>query len=74
MKGAELIRALRASGDLLLELVPVLGISAYASAEAAPRAAGASAFLKKPIEEEALLEAVLSALAPDVAERAALRA
>jgi len=74
MKGSDLIRALRSSGDLRLGLVPVLGISAYASAEAPLRAAGASVFLKKPIEEEALLEAVLAALAPDVAERTALLA
>jgi CheY-like chemotaxis protein len=74
MKGSELIRALRSSGDVRLELAPVLGISAYASAEAPLRAAGASVFLRKPIEEEALLDAVLAALAPDVAEQGALLA
>jgi len=72
MKGSELIRALRSSSDLRLALAPVVGISAYASAEAPLRAAGASAFLRKPIEEEALLDAVLAALAPGVASESAL--
>jgi CheY-like chemotaxis protein len=72
MKGAALVRALRLSGDPRLAVAPVLGISAYANAEAPLRAAGASAFLRKPIEEETLLEAVLAALAPGAAEQLAL--
>jgi CheY-like chemotaxis protein len=71
MKGAELVRALRLSGDLRLAAVPVLGISAHPGAERTLRAAGANAFLGKPIEEEALLEAVLVALAPRRSERPA---
>ena len=74
MKGDELVRALRSSGERRLERAPVLGISAYAASEVPLRVAGASAFLKKPIEEEALLEAVLAALSPGLPERSVLPA
>lgn len=72
MKGADLVRTLRTSGDLRLASAPVLGISAHADAEGPLRAAGARAFLRKPVEEDALLDAVLLALAPGPSERPSL--
>jgi CheY-like chemotaxis protein len=63
MKGSELVRALRWSGDFRLASTPVIGVSAYASAEDELRSAGACEFVRKPLEEEALLEAVGRALA-----------
>jgi CheY-like chemotaxis protein len=63
MKGAELLRALRWSGVPALSAIPAIGVSAYPQAEQDLRAAGAIAFLRKPIEEEPFLEAVLAALA-----------
>lgn len=68
MKGSELVRALRWSGDFRLALAPVIGVSAYASAERELRAAGACEFVRKPLEEDALLEAVGRALAPSAGE------
>ena len=63
MKGADLVRALRLSPDPRLAAVPAVGVSAYAAAEAELRAAGACDFVRKPIVEEELLEAVLLAIA-----------
>jgi CheY-like chemotaxis protein len=62
MKGADLVRALRWSGVAALASVPVVGVSAYPAAERELRAAGACAFLRKPVEEEAVVAAVLAAL------------
>lgn len=68
MLGSELIRALRASRDPRVARVPVIGISARAGAARELLAAGASAFVPKPIEEHAILTAVAAVLGP--AERA----
>ncbi len=62
MHGAELIRALRSSGDERLASVPVIGISGRAGAADELLAAGANAFLAKPVEERALLAAVARVL------------
>jgi CheY-like chemotaxis protein len=62
--GADLVRTMRWSGDARLRRMPVVGLSAYPQAERELRAAGACAFLRKPIEDATLLEAVLAALAP----------
>jgi CheY-like chemotaxis protein len=62
MHGAELIRALRSSGDERLASVPVIGISGRAGAADELLAAGANAFLPKPVEERALLAAVARVL------------
>ena len=60
--GAELIRALRGSGDPRLASVPVIGISGRAGAADELLAAGADAFVAKPVEERALLAAVARVL------------
>ncbi len=60
--GAELIRALRGSGDARLASVPVIGISGRAGAADELLAAGADAFVAKPVEERALLAAVARVL------------
>ncbi len=62
MKGADLVRALRLSGDPRLAAMPVIGVSAHAEAEAELRAAGACEFVRKPLAEEEILGAVLLAL------------
>jgi len=62
MKGADLVRALRLSADPRVSAVPAVGVSAYPAAEAELRAAGACDFVRKPIDEEALLDAVNLAL------------
>ncbi len=58
MRGSELIRALRRSRDPRVARVPVIGISARAGAGRELLAAGATAFVPKPIEERAILAAV----------------
>ncbi len=63
MKGSELIRALRRSPDLRLRAMPVVGISGRAGAAEELLAAGANAFVAKPVEEGALLTA-LAQIAP----------
>ncbi len=69
MLGSELIRALRCSRDPRIARVPVIGISARAGAGRELRAAGATAFVAKPIEERAILSAVRAVLGdPDAAE------
>jgi CheY-like chemotaxis protein len=62
--GAELVRLLRWSSDARLRRLPVIGMSAYPAAEAELRAAGACAFLRKPVDDAALVEALVEALAP----------
>ncbi len=63
MKGSELIRALRRSPDLRLRALPVIGISGRAEGASELLAAGANAFVPKPVEEHALLSA-LARVAP----------
>lgn len=58
MTGSELIRALRASTDPRLATVPVIGISGRAGAQEDLLDAGATIFLPKPIEENAVLGAI----------------
>ncbi len=62
MKGADFLRALRLSGDPRLWKVPAIGVSAYSEAESELRAAGASAFLRKPLGEDEILAALATAL------------
>ena len=63
MLGSELIRALRRSRDPQAGRLPVIGISGRAGAARDLFAAGASAFVSKPVEEQAILAAVARALA-----------
>ena len=63
MLGSELIRALRRSRDPQVARLPVIGISGRAGAAPDLFAAGASAFVPKPVEEQAILAAVARALA-----------
>ncbi len=62
MLGSELIRALRRSPDPRIARVPVIGISGRAGAARELLAAGATAFVPKPIEELQILAAVGEAL------------
>lgn len=62
MLGSDLIRALRSSPEPGLARVPVIGISGRAGAAHELVAAGATAFVPKPIEEAAILDAVAAAL------------
>jgi CheY-like chemotaxis protein len=64
MRGSELIRALRASRDPRIARVPVIGISGRAGSARELLAAGANAFVPKPIEERAILTAVRAVLGP----------
>ncbi|HTN52814.1 MAG TPA: response regulator [Anaeromyxobacter sp.] len=66
MPGAEVIRCLRRSRDLRLARVPVIGISGHPGASRALLAAGANAFLAKPVQEVPLLDAVDRALVPRI--------
>jgi CheY-like chemotaxis protein len=63
MSGSDLIRALRSSGDPMLERVPVIGISGRAGAREELLSAGATVFLAKPVEERPLLAALARLLA-----------
>lgn len=63
MLGSELIRTLRRSRDPRIALLPVVGISGRAGAARELLAAGADAFVTKPVEEGAILAAVARALA-----------
>lgn len=58
IRGSELIRTLRRSRDPRVARVPVIGISGRAGAARELLAAGASAFVPKPVEERAILTAV----------------
>ncbi len=63
MSGAELVRALRASGDEHLRRIPVIGLSGMSGAERLLIEAGADAALPKPFREGPLLEMVQRTLA-----------
>ncbi len=72
MRGSELIRALRASRDPRVAAVPVIGISGRAGSARDLLAAGANAFVPKPIEERAILTAVHAVVgAPERADAGA---
>jgi CheY-like chemotaxis protein len=58
MRGTELVRALRDSPDLRLASVPIVGMSGRSGARVELFAAGADAFVAKPVEEDALLAAI----------------
>jgi CheY-like chemotaxis protein len=58
MSGSEVIRALRASPDVRLSRLPIIGISGRLASRDMLLAAGADAFLPKPIDEHALVQAV----------------
>lgn len=65
MSGSELIRALRGSPDLRLGAAPVVGISGRPGAMRELLGAGANVFVRKPIEERAILAAVAAAMSSD---------
>ncbi len=65
MRGSELIAALRRSPDPRLSRAPVIGISGRAGAPGELLAAGANAFVPKPVEERAILDAVARALSAE---------
>lgn len=62
MNGADLIRALRASGDERIRNAPAIGLSGYDGAQEELLAAGAVAAIRKPVAYGLLLEKVRSAL------------
>jgi CheY-like chemotaxis protein len=62
MHGSELIRALRRHRDQRLSRAAVVGISGRAGARLDLIAAGADAFVPKPVSEEAILSALSRAL------------
>lgn len=62
MTGSELIAVLRRAGDPRVAQLPVVAMSARAEGVRALLRAGASAFLSKPIDEDALLATVASVL------------
>ena len=64
MTGAQFIRELRASADERLRLVPAIGLTAYESGEQELLAAGAMQVLRKPWNEDQVLEAVERLLSP----------
>lgn len=61
MRGAELVVALRGSPDLRLASVAVVAMSGRSTARRELFAAGADAFVPKPVEEDALLAAIRAA-------------
>ncbi len=63
MRGSELIRALRHTHLWRLQALPVVGISGSAGGRRELLAAGATAFVPKPVEEGAVLAALAHALA-----------
>lgn len=74
MSGSDVIRALRASPDPRLANVPIIGISGRLASRDALIAAGANAFLPKPVDEHALVQAVATLMvgrAPRADETAA---
>jgi CheY-like chemotaxis protein len=70
MLGSELIRALRRSRDPRVARVPVIGISGRVGAGRELLTAGATAFVPKPVEERAVLSAVVAVLGAADAEGA----
>ncbi len=62
MRGSDFIRALRHTHHWRLQALPVVGISGRAGARRDLLAAGATAFVPKPIEERAVLAALEHAL------------
>jgi CheY-like chemotaxis protein len=61
-KGSELIRALRRSRDHRLSRAAVVGVSGRIGARVDLMAAGADAFVAKPVDERAILSALSRAL------------
>jgi CheY-like chemotaxis protein len=61
MRGGDLVRALRRSTDLRLRLMPVVGLSGRPEGLTDLTAAGANVVIAKPVEEDALLEALVRA-------------
>jgi len=62
LSGSDLIRMLRASSDSKLAKMRIIGISGRAGSRESLLAAGADAFLPKPIDEAALRAAIESLL------------
>jgi len=58
MSGSEVIRALRGSPDARLARLPIIGISGRLASRDALLAAGADAFLPKPVDEHSLVQTV----------------
>lgn len=65
MSGAELIRALRASGNARVRDIPAIGLSAYPGAREELVAAGAVTAIGKPVAYGDLLERVRATLGED---------
>jgi CheY-like chemotaxis protein len=65
MRGSDLIREIRGSEDARLASVPIIGLSGRSGGARELLAAGATAFVSKPIEEAGILAAVARALSPD---------
>ncbi|HEX9401851.1 MAG TPA: response regulator [Anaeromyxobacter sp.] len=63
MKGSELVRALRRARDRRLACAPIVGISGRAGAATDLLAAGCDAFVPKPVDEHALVDALRRAVA-----------
>ena len=74
LSGSEVIRALRGSPNPRLARVPIVGISGRAASREGLLAAGADAFLTKPVDERALLETVEALARRDGRARAGLPA
>jgi CheY-like chemotaxis protein len=62
MKGSELIRALRRSRDPRLSAAAIVGVSGRLGARADLLAAGADAFVPKPVDERGVIAALGRAL------------
>ncbi len=58
MHGSELIRLMRRSPDPRVSRIPVVGISGRPGGARELLAAGASVFVSKPVEEQAILAAI----------------
>lgn len=63
MRGSDLIRALRAAPDPRVASVPVVGMSGRLDGARVLLAAGATDFVAKPVEEQAIRAAVARAMA-----------
>ena len=62
MQGSELIRALRRSRDPRVSRAAMVGISGRPGARSDLLAAGADSFVEKPIDEQAVLSALVGAV------------